>query len=496
MVTGKLDNVVQRLRKTILRLDGAGLSDGQLLDCFIAERDEAAFEALVRRHGPMVMGVCQRLVGHFQDAEDAFQATFIVLSRNAAAVVPRESVGNWLYGVAYRIALRARATRTRRRSREKQVKDMPHPQTETTATWRELEPLLDEELNRLPDKYRLPIVLCDLEGRTRRDVARQLNLPDGTLSNRLATGRRLLAKRLRDRGFVLAGAALAAALSQNALSASGPAPLVVSTVNGAIVIAVGRVAASGVISAKVAALAEGVLRAMFLSHLKVAGVALLLAAVVLGTVAASSRRTAAGEGAGPPGRGGTNPAAAAEPAPLQPEKPAEEAPGPKVPAAVSSDKKLRAAAEGNSFSVFDAGTGRLMIKSEVHTGAVTALAFSPPASELLASGSADKTVLVSDLSERATGRPVHRLKGHAGAVTALAFSPDGKTLASGGADKTVRLWDSATGKEVRVIEGKDVIGSLSYSADGRTLTAKEGAKGSRAWDPTTGKEVPAGKEGP
>src|SRR5207244_3033628 len=140
-------------------------------------RDEAAFEALVRRHGPMVLGVCLRVLRRHADAEDAFQATFLVLARKAASVVPREMLPNWLYGVAQQTAVRARAAAARRRAREKQVTHTPEPAAKPPAPWDDLEPLLDEELSKLPDKYRVPVVLCDLEGKTRKQAAGQLGWP-------------------------------------------------------------------------------------------------------------------------------------------------------------------------------------------------------------------------------------------------------------------------------------------------------------------------------
>ena len=127
MAIEQVSRVIDRIRRAALLQDGSGLSDGQLLDAFIAHRDEAAFEALVHRHSSMVLGVCRRVVGHAQDAEDAFQATFLVLVRKATSVVPREAVGNWLYGVAYRTALEARSRSARLRSREMLVLEMPHP---------------------------------------------------------------------------------------------------------------------------------------------------------------------------------------------------------------------------------------------------------------------------------------------------------------------------------------------------------------------------------
>jgi RNA polymerase sigma factor (sigma-70 family) len=279
MATDQLDGFIRHLRRAALVQDGGGMTDGQLLECFITRRDEAAFEALVRRHGPMVLGVCRRVLRDGHDAEDAFQATFLVLVRKAASIGQRERVGNWLYGAAYRAALEARAAR--RHVRERQVSAMPETEVvDEAATWSDLRPILDQELNQLPDKYRVPVVLCDLEGRTRREVARQLGIPDGTLSGRLTTAGRLLAKRLARYGFALSGGALAAALSQGAASASVPASLMVATVQAATAIAVGG-ASLGVVSAKVLALEEGVLKAMFLSKLKIT-TAVVLAIVATG----------------------------------------------------------------------------------------------------------------------------------------------------------------------------------------------------------------------
>jgi RNA polymerase sigma factor (sigma-70 family) len=264
----------------VLLRDGAGLSDGRLLGSFVERHDEAAFEALVRRHGPMVLGVCRRILGSTHDAEDAFQATFLVLARKAASVSPRELVGNWLYGVAQRTALCARAAQRRRRSREKQVKAMPHPTTEPDAAWQELQALLDQELSRLPVLYWAPLVLCDLEGRSRKEVARHLGVPEGTLSSRLATARRLLAARLARRGLALSGGALATVLATKA-AAGVPPTLVVSTVKAATAFAAGS-AAAGVVSAKVVALAGGALKAMSMSKLTTA-ILVVLVASALGT---------------------------------------------------------------------------------------------------------------------------------------------------------------------------------------------------------------------
>ena len=282
MATGTLDGVIRHLRRVVLLRDGGGLTDGQLLEQYLAKRDEAAFEALVRRHGPMVLGVCRRVLHHAHDAEDAFQATFLVLVRKAASVAPRELVGHWLYGVAYRTALKAKALSARRHAKERQVRDMSRQEALEEDTWQDLQPLLDQELNRLPEKYQVPLVLCYLQGKCKREVARQLGLPEGTVSSRLARAREMLRQRLAGRGLALTVGSLAAALSQGAASAAVPAPLVGSTVQAATLFAAGKAAAAGIVSAKVVTITEGVLKAMFVTKLKIA-TAVLLTLGVLGS---------------------------------------------------------------------------------------------------------------------------------------------------------------------------------------------------------------------
>jgi RNA polymerase sigma factor (sigma-70 family) len=265
--TGPLDKLVPQLLQAVVRGQDADFTDEQLLEAFVRRGERPALEALVRRHGPMVWGVCRRVLGDPHDAEDAFQATFLVLVRRAAAVRPSEMVANWLYGVAYRTALKARATTAKRRAREKQVTAMPEPAVAEHDPWDDLRPVLDQELSRLPDKYRAVLLLCDVQGRTRGDVARQQGLPEGTVASRLATARALLAKRLTRRGVTLTAGALATALSQNA-AAGVPASVLTSTIQVACLFAAGPAAATGVLSAPVAALTRGVLQAMLLNKLK------------------------------------------------------------------------------------------------------------------------------------------------------------------------------------------------------------------------------------
>ncbi|MFO0845594.1 MAG: sigma-70 family RNA polymerase sigma factor [Gemmataceae bacterium] len=269
MPTSPIQGVLGRLRRASLPGDDAASIDGQLLEGFVSRRDEAAFARLVQRHGPMVFGVCQRVLRNRHDAEDAFQATFIVLARKSASIHPGARLGSWLYGVAYRTALEARRLAARRLARERPVEEMSHPTVEPEELWHDLQPVLDEELSRLPDKHRLPIVLCDLEGRTRKEVARLLGLPEGTLSNRLAAARQALARRLTGRGLALPCGAVGAALSQGRALAGVPDRLAVATVSAG-------VGGTGGVSAEVAVLTKGVLGAMSLTKLKVATAALFL----------------------------------------------------------------------------------------------------------------------------------------------------------------------------------------------------------------------------
>src|SRR5262245_42221523 len=168
MATIELRRILRNLAAARLQEADTGLTDEQLPESYVGSREQEAFAALVHRHGPMVWGVCRRILGH-QDAEDAFQATFLVLARKAAAVMPREMVANWLHGVACQTALKARATNAKRGARERQVVAMPEPAVEQPQLSDDVRPLFDLELGRLPEKYRAVIVLCDLEGKTRKE---------------------------------------------------------------------------------------------------------------------------------------------------------------------------------------------------------------------------------------------------------------------------------------------------------------------------------------
>jgi len=159
----RMDAVMRHVHRTVLLRDSREMTDAQLLNAFVLRRDETAFESIVRRHGPMVMGVCGRVLRNQHDAEDAFQATFLILVRKARSIVPRDMLGNWLHGVAYRTAMKARAAIGKRGAKEKLA--LPAVPRSAEEIWQDVQPLLDQELDRLPQKYRLPILLCDLGGK-------------------------------------------------------------------------------------------------------------------------------------------------------------------------------------------------------------------------------------------------------------------------------------------------------------------------------------------
>jgi RNA polymerase sigma factor (sigma-70 family) len=433
---GPWGRTLRHLRRAALAREGGGLTDGQLLECYLTRRDEAAFEALVRRHGPMVLGVCRRVVGNVHDAEDAFQATFIVLVRKAASIGAREAVGNWLFGVAFRAALKARAGMIRRSSREKQMEEMPERGTGPVEAWNDLRPLLDRELARLPDKYRAAILLCDLEGRSRRDAAQQLGVPEGTISSRLATGRKMLANRLVRRGVLLSAATLAAVLAEGHATAAVPLALVASTAKAATLTAA-HATAVGVFSAKVLSLTEGVLKAMWITKLKLT-TAVLLAIGAIGVGTGVAERYASNAG-----RAGDEVAAAPAPEPKKPDEkkkePAEN------PAITSPDGRLFASAKGMDVTMADAPTGKILWKSKTHKDVVTALAFSADGKMLFSAGK-DNAISMADA---ASGKQVLLINHKGGIVVTLSTSPDGKTLFASQDDGTIMKWDTATGASVK-----------------------------------------------
>jgi RNA polymerase sigma factor (sigma-70 family) len=282
MPSGQLNSLVRHLRRAVLAHND-GQTDGELLQRFVAHRDEDAFATLVRRYAPLVFGVCQRVLHHRQDAEDAFQAAFLVLMHKAGSITRPEGLGNWLYGVAYNTAKNARRTAARRHVREREVSAIAKPQpVAEQELLHELRSVLDEELSRLPEKYRVPVVLCELQGKSRKEVTGQLGCPEGTVSSRLARGREILRRRLIKRGLALPAGSLAIILACDPASASVPPLLVAGAIKTALLLANSQLPAAGVVSTQVAALTEGVLKTMLLAKLKIVTGLVLAISVVSG----------------------------------------------------------------------------------------------------------------------------------------------------------------------------------------------------------------------
>jgi RNA polymerase sigma factor (sigma-70 family) len=255
-------------------------SDRQLLERFVNEADGAAFQLLLQRYGPLVFGVCTRILGSEHDAEDAFQATFLVFVRKAGSLQAPESLGPWLYGVAYRTAIKARAERLQRNRREQPLCESASPPGADDLICRELRSILDEEVNRLPHKHRAAVVLCYFEGKTNEQAAQILGCPPGTIFSRLAWARDRLRRQLSRRGLVLSATALAGFLAESAVSAS---PVIVPS-QAALAFAASQTVGAGTIPAPAVALAERVLRAMFMTKLKIS-LAVMLAIGLVGGVA-------------------------------------------------------------------------------------------------------------------------------------------------------------------------------------------------------------------
>lgn len=411
-----LTGVLSRLRKKVAAKDRTSLGDRDLLNQFLKDHNETAITILVERHGPMVLGICRRVLGNGHDAEDASQAVFLVLVRKAGSIRKKQSLASWLHGVAFHVATNLKRDLARRRVREAAAK----ASQETAAddlTWREMRQALDEELARLPDRLRAPLVLCYLEGKTRDEAAQQLRWSLGVLRGRLERGRELLRARLTRRDITLSGAMLASYLGADSASATMPQTFLASTINALIA---ARMGAAGAVPANVAVLADGALRNMSTSKFRfLALVSVLFAGV---GVALAVR--------GMPQNG--RPATAPQPPAAQ---------GSKPPGATSNEKPAE-----------------------------------------------DPT------------KPIRTLTGHTDRVTSVTYSADGRWLATASWDGTLRLWDTASGKEIRHIDvppPRDYkpahIARVMFSLDGKLLVAAQQAMpnepGVIVWDRDSGKKI-------
>jgi RNA polymerase sigma factor (sigma-70 family) len=512
MITSRTHTVLGHLHRALGVPGGGDLTDRQLLERYTARRDEAAFAALVRRHGPMVLGVCRRVLRREQDAEDAFQATFLALARRADATPWRDSVGGWLHDVAYRVATKLKVDAARRHAHERLAGQRTRSDATPPRAWEELGAVLDEEVRRLPEPYRAPLLLCYFEGRTRDQAARQLGWSLRTLERRLGRGRERLRGRLARRGVTLGAALLAPGLASGTAGAAVAGRLAAATARAAAAYAAGPAGAAGGVSAQAAALAEGVLRATAAAKLKL-GALVLLALTVTVTAAAGLVVQQALAAKPPPAPRADGPAPSARgegaPRPREAPRPRTDREGEALPdgavarlgttrfrhgyvvwtLAFSPDgQTLASGGQGRGLCLWDARTGRMLhhCASDMRIPTIYSAAFSPDG----------KTVATAEgqpfrLWDVATGKEIRRFTGHENGVMAVAFSPDGKTLASGSHDKTVRLWEAGTGKQLLKLEGHThTVVSVAFSPDGRTVaSASWGEPTVRLWDVGTGKEV-------
>src|SRR5579871_829600 len=256
--------------------ESTGPSGPKLLGDYVDRRDSRAFADLVEMYSSLVYGVCRRVARNHHDAEDAFQATFLILSQKGASIKNRQLLASWLFRVAYQTSLRSKMQSDTQRAKELSMAQSSQPAAEPHSLWADLKPVLDCELNRLADKYRLPVLLCDLGGATQKQVASELGWSEGTVATRLAKARSILAHRLKQRGISLTAVTLSVLLSQQAASAAVPTALIASTIQTAGAITAGHAASAGVATSKVALLAKGTSQAMLATKAKLA-VSLVLA---------------------------------------------------------------------------------------------------------------------------------------------------------------------------------------------------------------------------
>jgi RNA polymerase sigma factor (sigma-70 family) len=524
MVGDPLGTAIGRLLRQVSAGPSQGATDAELLERFVRLRDEAALETLLWRHGPMVLNTCRRLLGHWTDSEDCFQATFLVLCRRAGTISKRQSLGSWLHKVAYRICLRVRVARARQPVGVAAAPEPSAPVTVSELERRELRAVLDEELSHLAEKYRAPLVLHYLEGKTVEQAARELGWRQGTVCSRLARGKDLLGVRLSKRGVTLSAGTLAAALAQEAAGALPPG-LPQATVQGAAQFA-GRALVSPSASRMAAALAHGFLRAEFLRRL-----GWLLVVLAVGVVGAGAAIALSPAPAKPPiGQEGpaTNLDALQDLPDLQDLPVLRDGFGDPLPAgavgrlgtvrfrhgaglltvAYSPDgSTLASAGAGGTIRLWDAATG--MPRGALHQPSLTAiltLAFSPDGLTLATGGfvAANRKTGGEPPSPLAlwdvrTGRRVRTLTAP-GTVYAVAFSPDGRTLGAGGAFDAVLLWDTATGATHKAFDtprpppvptiDRPCVRALAFSPDGQTLVAGGKSPIVRRWDLARGAEGP------
>jgi RNA polymerase sigma factor (sigma-70 family) len=498
-MAGRSGTVLGHLHQLLAARGADGQTDGHLLDRFVTQQEESAFTALVQRHGPLVLRVCRRLLGNTADADDAFQATFLVLVRKARTLDKRGSLAGWLYGVAYRIAVRARAQAAQRRTYERQAAQMQTRKAVPEPPDPALRELLDEELSRLPEKYRSPVVLCYLEGKTYAEAARQLRWPLGTVRGRVARARILLRKRFTRRGLAVPIGLFGTVWASDTALAGVPTALMQATTRAALLTVAGNGAVAGAFSAHVIALGEAALKELAIGRLKTV-FAVLLGFTVLGTGAGLLTQQAARSDR--PER------------PANAETPQEVAPRPETERLIprlatqfrhgGEIRSIALAPDGTTLAFGGAdATIRLWdltatpIRERTHwkrPSPVFAVTFSA-GGKFLAAGSVGNDKVA--LWEAATGREVdHPFTGN-NSVRRLAFSPKGDVLAAGGYSDLIHVWEFANRRKRHTLPfpgtpNKMGINCLAFTPDGTKLAAAGIGEADRAihlWDVGTGQKV-------
>jgi RNA polymerase sigma factor (sigma-70 family) len=505
-MTAYSQSLLRHIRRLAPRPSSELASDAVLLDHFVRDKDQDAFAGLVARHGTMVFGVCRRVLHNIHEAEDAAQATFLVLARKAATIRHRQTLAAWLHQTAHHLALKCRRAEIRRRERETRnataVRTSPQPDPLDELSARELLVILDEELRRLPERYRLPLILCHLEGRTHEEAARQLGWTAGSVKGRLRRGRAKLQRRLVKRGLTLSAVSVALMAVEGLPPAAGmPAGFLAATLRAA--------ASDGEVSAKVIVLAKEGIRNMAATKAKSMAALLLVVGVTIGGAGSIAHQMlAAGQSdAKQVVEQAKAPSPAKEKTPVRTDRYGDPLPpgaiarlgtmrlrpGDKVFCLPGGKTFLSLAPEDEKMvvCVWRMTTGELLRRFEVPTPHAS-VALSADG-KILATSHYDALRMVSriQLWDVASGRMAAEVAGVGSLVHALAFAPDGKTLATAGGDQVLRLWEWRTATELRRCQGTaDHWRDLVFSADGKVLASASFTRQSvQLWEAATGRAL-------